>query len=120
MAKDKDDDGKVISLQKRGKDARRRGRGRPFEKGKPRPANAGRRKGTPNKATTEIRQFCRSLLEDPVYQANLRKKLRALRLHPSVHVIIHHYAYGKPKETIKHEGDVPVVTTHIYLPEKKS
>lgn len=36
-----------------------------FVKGKPRPANAGRRKGTPNKATQTLEDKCREYGVDP-------------------------------------------------------
>lgn len=38
-------------------------KGKPFQKGKPRPPNAGRRKGVPNKVTAELRDMILGALE---------------------------------------------------------
>lgn len=66
-----------------------------FRKGKPK--TGGRKAGTPNKATAEIKDVARSLLEDPAYQAKLKQRLRDGKA-PQIEALMYHYAYGKPKE----------------------
>ena len=66
-----------------------------FHKGKPK--TGGRHAGTPNKATVEIKDFARSILEDPHYQKRLRDRVIQGKV-PQMEVLLFHYAYGKPKE----------------------
>jgi hypothetical protein len=66
----------------------------------------GRRKGTPNKATVEAKTVCNRLVDDPVYQATLQRRLRAGKLAPAVECMLWHYAKGKPKEQIEVDGSV--------------
>lgn len=86
--------------------------GKPFEKGDPR---AGRPKGVQNKATVEIREASKRLLEDDAYQANLLERLRDGKA-PHMETLLHHYAYGKPKETHELTGKDggPIQTAAIY------
>lgn len=74
-----------------------------FKKGKPK--TGGRKPGTPNKATVEIKDFARSLLEDPIYQAKLKQRLRDGDA-PQIEVLLHHYAYGKPGDNLKVSGSL--------------
>ena len=67
----------------------------------------GRKKGARNKATVEIRDAARKLLEDPSYQRDLAKRLKAGRA-PHMETLLHHYAYGKPVERIGGESDGPL------------
>lgn len=69
-----------------------------FEPGHPK--LGGRKRGTPNRATAEIREAARRLLEDPEYQAGLRQRLIAGQA-SYMETFLHHYAYGKPME--RHE-----------------
>ncbi len=69
----------------------------PFKKGEPRPAKAGRRKGTPNKVTVEIKQRARALLESPDYMDTLPARILTC---PHLETLLYHYAYGKPKQEI--------------------
>ena len=80
-------------------------RGRPFRRGRsgnPR----GRPKGVPNKATQEVRQVARAIVDDAEYRRNLLNRIRKGKLAPAVESLLWHYAYGKPKETVAHEGGV--------------
>lgn len=66
-----------------------------FQKCKPK--TGGRKAGTTNKATVEIKEFARSILEDPLYQKRLRGRVGQGKA-PQIEVLMFHYAYGKPKE----------------------
>lgn len=80
-----------------------RGPGRKFKKGE-----GGRPKGVPNKATREIKEVARGLLEAPEYLAALKRRLAKGTAGP-VEVTLYHYGYGKPKETVAHEGLPPLL-----------
>ena len=73
--------------------------GRDFRKGQ-----GGRRKGVSNRATREIRELARSIVEDPAYLGKLKKRVAAGQA-PHMETLLYHYAYGKPKERIEHSGD---------------
>jgi len=71
-----------------------------FRRGERRPSKAGRKRGTKNKATQEIKTVARLMLEDPVYRRNLRARLRAGTA-PHIEALLYHYAFGKPAD--RHE-----------------
>lgn len=50
------------------------------------------------------------LLSRPKYRKTLQKKLDDCTLHPSVHSLLLHYGYGRPKETIEAVGGPASVT----------
>jgi hypothetical protein len=64
-----------------------------FKKG--RPKTGGRRPGSPNRVTVEVREAARQLVEDPAYRAALRTRLIRGRA-PEIEKELWHYAYGKP------------------------
>jgi hypothetical protein len=64
----------------------------------------GRKKGTPNKATREVKQAAARLVEDRTYRANLRKRLQRGEAAPAVEVMLWHYAYGQPTKKVELEG----------------
>lgn len=66
----------------------------------------GRPPGQPNKATKEIKAASQKILSDAAYQMSLKKRLAAGKA-PHMEVLLHHYAFGKPKETVAHEGAIP-------------
>ena len=59
------------------------------------PKTGGRKKGTPNKATVEIKEFCRDLFERPLFRKNLLKKWDSLELDPGYMKMLTEYAYGR-------------------------
>jgi hypothetical protein len=60
---------------------------------------AGRRPGTLNKATREVRELARRLVEDPEYQESVQQRLKDGLAGP-LEPLLWHYAYGKPKEVV--------------------
>jgi hypothetical protein len=60
----------------------------------------GRGKGVPNKVGTEVRIWSRLLLESTTYRRALTKRIIAGTA-PQIEVLLYHYAYGKPKETVE-------------------
>lgn len=50
-------------------------RGRPFQKGVPRPPNAGRKKGTPNRVTRDVNEFISELVSDSEVQESIRSQI---------------------------------------------
>lgn len=61
----------------------------------------GRPKGVPNKATTEAKEFARSITMDPEYRANLKQAAIERKLLPAIEAMLWHYGHGKPAETVE-------------------
>jgi hypothetical protein len=70
------------------------------------PKTGGRKLGTPNKATIEIREIARGLVDGAEYRHNLERRLKSGRLAPAMEQTLWAYAYGKPK-------DISDVTVHV-------
>jgi hypothetical protein len=75
--------------------------GRPFQKGHT--LSTGRRKGSLNNRTKEVREFAQRVLEDAQYQRSLKVRLRNGTA-PHIEQLLYHYAYGKPADRIKVQG----------------
>ena len=75
----------------------------------------GRRAGTPNKATREIRDAARRLLEEPAYLRSVRARLLEGKA-PQLEVLLHHYAYGKPKDTVEQVGPPQQIVVRVEKP----
>ena len=75
----------------------------------------GRRAGTPNKATLEIRDAARRLLEEPVYLRSVRARLLEGKA-PQLEVLLHHYAYGKPKDIVEQTGPPQHIVVRVEKP----
>jgi hypothetical protein len=84
----------------------RKVRGKPFEKGHAR--KGGRKPGTQNRATREVKALATSILEDPEVQERMLHDAQRGRLPPPVMTMLFHYAYGKPKERIEVQGALEV------------
>ena len=67
----------------------------------------GRPKNVPNKVTQEAKAVALQMVSDPVYLQKLQADHRKRELNPAIEAMLWHYAYGKPKETVKVEGDLP-------------
>jgi hypothetical protein len=70
----------------------------PFEKGMEK--TGGRKLGALNQATLEIKDFSRSILEDPSYQTNLRQRIINGEA-PQIEQLLYHYCYGRPKTELE-------------------
>lgn len=68
--------------------------------------NPGRPKGATNKATRDIQQFSREVLEDADYVKALKERI-SKGTAPHMETLLAHYAYGKPKDTLKIEDAPP-------------
>ena len=79
-----------------------------FQKGQ-----GGRPKGIPNKATREIKDIARALVEDPEYVQSLRERLTAGKA-PHMEPVLFYYTYGRPKESMEHSGTLALATTVIH------
>jgi hypothetical protein len=71
----------------------------------------------PNKATIEIRQFCRAFVHEPKYLEAATRRVVAGKS-PQLELLIWQYAYGRPKsaeevEAQDHARDEPRVTVNI-------
>jgi hypothetical protein len=64
----------------------------------------GRRKGTLNAATREIKAVANRLLTDRDYMTSLRLRLRSGEIAPAVEVLLYHYAYGQPTKKVELSG----------------
>lgn len=72
----------------------------------------GRPKGATNKATREIKAFAQGFLGSKEYRDNAKRRVLRGRA-PHLETLLMHYAYGKPKETIAVEGDIPPFVIEI-------
>jgi hypothetical protein len=78
----------------------------PHPRGAPRTPGSGRRRGTPNRKTVELRQLMAALAGDVDYQEKFRRAWVKRRLHPSVEIKVWEYALGKPAERVQLSADV--------------
>lgn len=63
----------------------------------------GRPKGAKNKASRELKEFWREFFDSADYRESL--KLRVSRgKAPHMELALHHYVFGKPKDTVQVEG----------------
>ncbi len=76
--------------------------GRPFQKGHAK--LGGRRGGTPNRATRDVREMFRAIFEDPAYAKSLRERILSGKA-PTLEVLGFHYVFGKPREIALPEED---------------
>lgn len=73
----------------------------PHPKGAPRTPGSGRKKGTPNRKTVELRELMAAVAGDVHYQQKFRDAFVKRRLHPSTEIKVWEYAIGKPKGEIE-------------------
>ena len=59
----------------------------------------GRKKGVPNKATQDVREFAQKFIDDQEYRDSLKRRiLRGDATH--METLIWHYRFGKPKDVL--------------------
>lgn len=80
---------------------------------KPPAAGKGRPKGAVNKVTREIRDLSQALLTDPAYLDSLRRRLTSGKA-PHMETLLHHYAYGKPKDELNVGGAISITVTRPW------
>jgi hypothetical protein len=78
------------------------------------PKTGGRVKGTPNKVSFEVKNFCRRLVEDPIYQAGFIGRLHGGTLPPGLEAMVWNYAFGKPTEQLEVSGTVNTVKRVVF------
>lgn len=84
-----------------------------FKKGKPK--TGGRVPGIPNRATRDIKAMAQGIIQDPAYQASLKSRLLK-GTSPTLEVLLHYYAYGKPKTEIQSDKTVTVIVQREEQP----
>lgn len=74
---------------------------------------AGRPKGIPNRATSEVIEVSRGLVNGSKYRETLQARLESGDVSPAVETMLWYYAFGKPKEIVSHEGvdGAPLIPT---------
>jgi hypothetical protein len=78
----------------------------PHPRGAPRTPGSGRKRGTQNRRTVEMRQLMSSLCHDVGYQYKLRDDFRRRRVHPAVETLVWSHVIGKPTERVQLSADV--------------
>jgi hypothetical protein len=98
----------------------------PHPKGAPRTPGSGRKKGTPNRKTVEMRGLMAALVDDIEYQHKLREDFRHRRIHPSIESLVWAHVVGKPKDRLEVTAEVTLneklaaereLLRHLSLPE---
>lgn len=80
-----------------------------FQKGQPRPANAGRKKGSRNKSTLAFKDFWAGRVESEEYRLAAWTRIQRGKA-PHLESYILNLCFGKPRETVEHSGTVRVLT----------
>lgn len=72
------------------------------------PKTGGRKRGTPNKVTTEAKAACALIVDDLDYRKQLKARALAGTLPPGLEAMLWHYAKGRPvqRHEIKRTGDL--------------
>lgn len=91
------------------------GNGRPFQPGQSGNPK-GRAKGALNKNTQAMKQVAEVFCNDEAGRAKMLEQYRRGKLHPILVQMMHHYAFGKPKETIEHQMPMRPVIIDLLLP----
>ena len=78
----------------------------PHPRGTPRTPGSGRKRGTPNRKTVELRALMGVLAGDVDYQHRLREDFRRRRVHPTVETLVWSHVIGKPTERVQLSADV--------------
>jgi len=77
----------------------------PIAKGDPKVPGSGRKKGTKNKITPEVRGLCKRIVTDPGYLDQLTERARTGELPPGIEQMLWAYAHGKPPDFLGDNKD---------------
>lgn len=80
------------------------------------PKTGGRQKGTPNRATREIKDATSAFLSSPAYVASAKERILKGEA-PHLEALWHHYAFGKPRETVAIEEPPRPIFAISCLPD---
>ncbi len=83
-----------------------------FKRGGKKPPNSGRRAGTPNRSTREIKEIARELLDETYFQV-LRLRLLNGKCAPQIETLVHHFAWGKPKDRVEIENSGKITVEQL-------
>ena len=78
----------------------------PHRRGQPKTPGSGRRRGSLNRKTVELRGLMSELTGDVNYQEKFRRAFVTRRLHPSTEVKVWEYAIGRPAERVELSADL--------------
>lgn len=77
---------------------RKRGGSKPGER------RGGRKRGTPNKVTSEVRALAAEIVDDPIYRKKLVRDFRKRKVTPQIECLMWFYAKGRPINRIEVGG----------------
>ena len=72
------------------------------------PKIGGRKSGSQNKTTLVIKDLAQGLVQDRRYLASLARRMESGKS-PQLEILMHYYAYGKPKQEISHDSKITVI-----------
>ena len=78
----------------------------PHPRGAPRTPGSGRKRGSLNRRTVQMRELMTSLCDDIDYQSRLRADFRRRRVHPTIEALVWNHVVGKPTERVQLSADV--------------
>jgi hypothetical protein len=78
----------------------------PHRRGEPKTPGSGRRRGSLNRKTLELRELMAALVGNVDYQQKLREAWVKRRIHPTTEALIWAYAIGRPKDQIDMSAQV--------------
>jgi hypothetical protein len=79
----------------------------------------GRKAGQPNKNTRDVKDWSRSIVEDPKGLTRTRQDYQRGRLSPAIFIELMNRAFGKPKERTDLHVTGEVRQTQVILSEEK-
>lgn len=74
---------------------------------------SGRPAGHPNKVSVAIKEFLRTVLDDPRYRAQFKRRMFSGEIAPALEQMAYHYVIGKPRERIDITAHVGVTTLNL-------